>query len=101
MSESRTESGIILARPGGVRRNWKIRVMSQEPTLIDDTSRFTGTATEVHARAYILARRTSFMVNGPNRWVFGYILGQSSKNPDRWVQVFNFKTKLIEEGGPV
>ena len=99
MSEETTESGIVVVKNGGMRRRWRIRIMSKEPVLIDDTSAFTGTPTEAHQRAYVLARRTSFMVNGPNREIWGYVEGYSTKKRE-FIRVFEFKTRLREGSEP-
>ena len=61
---------------------WAIRIMSREPTLIQDKEilyepDLMPPPTAVIRRAYMLVRRTSYMVNGPNREVWWAI--------DRWV----------------
>ena len=79
---------------------FQIRIMSDQPTLIQNKEEVYGTHRSAVNRAYVLARRTSYMVNGPNREVkvsieiYHYPTGQ-------WETVFQAKTRLREGGKPI
>jgi hypothetical protein len=98
-SMERSPSGLIVPKSALPKTPYQIRILSRDPVELEDTSRFTGTWNGALNRAYILARRTSYMVNGPNREVWGTI-DRMNKTSREWETVFEFKTRLREGAGP-
>jgi hypothetical protein len=94
----RRKSGIILAdaRP---KARFQIRIMADDPQT-EDTTEYYAPWTDVLQRAYVLARRTSYAVNGRNREVRVSIERWSNKD-HTWKSVFQAKTRLREGAGPV
>ena len=79
---------------------FQIRIRSDQPTLIQNKEEFYGPYRDANHRAYILARRTSYMVNGPNREVMVSIEIYHYPS-DKWETVFQAKTRLKEGARPV
>lgn len=78
---------------------WMIRIRSEKPTVIDFSEEMRGDGNDVNNRAYQLARRTSYMVNGPNREVMVSVERFSFRRA-KWITVFQLKTKLKDGAGP-
>jgi hypothetical protein len=91
--------------PGAVQeRNealsqWQIRIRSKEPTLIEDVEIVHGPFTKARLRLYVLVRRTSYMVNGPNREVLWAIDAWHPKR-DKWECVVNGRSRLQQGAAP-
>jgi len=73
---------------------WQVRVMSREPTLINDKEILhVRTLREVLARTYSTVRRTSYMVNGPHREVM-WAIDRWNYNRMEWQCIMNGKSRL-------
>lgn len=55
---------------------------------------------EVNQRAYILARRLSYQVNGGNWEVWGFIEYWNPRK-EEWVEIMKYKSRLAEGARPI
>ena len=86
------ENPALLTGDGKPVFKWQIRIRSEQPTVIDFKSEEYDTNAPM-LECYKLIRRTSFMVNGPNREVWWAIdLWDSKKH--KWETVVDGKSTL-------
>jgi len=83
---------------------WQIRIMSREPTVIEDKETvyepdLLPPPIPVIRRMYTLVRRTSYMVNGPNREVW-WALDRWDWGRGSWECVMNGKSRLRKGSAP-
>lgn len=78
---------------------FQVRVRSEAPTLIEDAEIVTGSLAKARVRCYVLVRRTSYMVNGPNREVLWAIDGWNPKR-QKWETVVSGKSTLAAGSAP-
>ena len=79
---------------------WQVRVLSREPTLIDDKEILhVRTMREALERMYTTVRRTSYMVEGPNREVM-WALDRWNYNRQEWQCMMNGRSRLRKGAGP-
>lgn len=84
----------------GATNTWRILIVSKEPVYIDDAEVMQARVfREVLERTRILAGRTSYMVNGPNREVFWAIEMWNRKRQD-WQQICDGKSRMRAGGKP-
>lgn len=74
-------------------QQWQIRLRSEEPTLITDTEIVHGSFDKARLRLYVLIRRTSYMVSGPNREVLWSLEGWNPKR-NAWESVIQGRSRL-------
>ena len=87
-------AGASQARAGALLR-WMLRIRCHEPVLIDDSEEYHGTFDQARGRLYVLVRRTSYMVDGPNREVLWSAESWNVKR-GKWETVIQGKSKLRE-----
>lgn len=79
---------------------WQIRVMSKEPTLIQDKELISArTLREVMERARVTVTRTSYMVNGPNREV-KWSVDRWNYKKQEWQSIIQGTSRLTEGRKP-
>lgn len=84
---------------GGPVGKWQVRIRSEEPTLIEYAEpMWERTMRPVMQRCYELSRRTSYMVEGPNREVWFAIDRWNSKRGE-WQNICQGKSRL-RKGAP-
>lgn len=79
---------------------YQIRILSREPVELRDTEIHMNTWEWVLTRCYEQCKRTSYMVNGPNREVWFSIERWSHKRRE-FITIYQGKTKLKEGVKPI
>jgi hypothetical protein len=94
------ENPQLLTGNGKPVTKWQIRIRSEEPTVIDfKTIEYDTNAPMLEC--YKLIRRTSHMVEGPNREVWWAIdVWKGRPDDGRWECVIDGKSKLKEGATP-
>lgn len=93
-----TKTGFVDGN-GKPLHKWQVRIRSQEPTLIEFSETHFGDFNVARLECYKVARRTSYMVEGPNREVWWAI---DWWNPEKrsWECIVDGKSKLHEGAAP-
>jgi hypothetical protein len=91
LSNTRKAKGTpVVTGDGKPIYKWQVRIRSEEPTVIDFKEVHYGNMMPTH-ELYTLVRRTSYMVEGPNREVWWAV--DIWKN-DAWECIIDGKSKL-------
>lgn len=83
-----------------MHRIYRVRIESKEPVVIRNEEIVYNSWKTAIERAYLLARRTSYMVNAPNRTVY-WAVDRWSMNRREWVTCIERVSRLREGASPV
>lgn len=83
----------VEANPAGM---WLIRVLREKPVELKDKEHFTGTWQGVMQRAWLMAHRASFQVNGPHAEVWVSV-ERFSVRKFKYISVWQAKSRCTKD----